>query len=395
MIPKKIFISYSHKDEPFKDQLMVHLSSLKRRGFIQEWHDRKLKAGEEWDKKIKQELLDADIILLLISSDFIASNYCFDVEITKAMERHNQNNAIVVPIILRPCDWSDLSFGKVQALPKDAFPISKWSDIDEGYLNIIEGIKSIIKNQSSKFDTNADEGLKTQIKFDEDVIIYKLPRGYIVIMDIGFKTFDGWSIKAQYYNYDGTWRHGTHYHESYQRTWQSPDGQDSQCFKLGIEKSDWIYAYSALSLIVSLRHRNKNQTINDIISNFDNEFEFVQLLKSNEKIETPFVPKQFINLNKTGKIRDIISELEISIWKNYDLNTLHQDCESNRRKAYLILYDKLGKDHPALIFAKDIIDKYDSGKSLEELRIWRDNLSDALRDCCNYIKYPPNFCFSS
>ena len=82
--PLKLFISYSHQDEKYKDQLTTHVTSLKRRGIVKEWHDRKLVAGEEWDKIIKQELLDSDIILLLISSDFLASNYCYDIEIKKA-----------------------------------------------------------------------------------------------------------------------------------------------------------------------------------------------------------------------------------------------------------------------------------------------------------------------
>ena len=195
MKPFKIFISYSHLDENYKDQLLVHLSSLKRRGIINEWHDRKLIPGQDWDGTIKQELLDSDIILLLISADFIASNYCYDVEIKKALERHEQNDAIVIPIVLRPCDWKDLPFSKIQALPKDAKPLSTWANLDEGFMNIISGIKTLTKTELDVSPT--EDKISSQdksISSSEDSIIGRLPRGYLLIENIEFRESPSWSV---------------------------------------------------------------------------------------------------------------------------------------------------------------------------------------------------------
>lgn len=388
MNPLKLFISYSHKDERFKDQLTTHLTSLKRRGIVNEWHDRKLIAGEEWDKVIKQELLDSDIILLLISADFLASNYCYDIEIKKAMERHEQGEAKVIPIIVRPCDWKDLPFSKIQGLPKDGKALSTWADIDEGYLNIIEGIKAGIPTK--EVSTKIGDAIKSEecdfISFPFEVIIGRLPRGYLIIQDIEFREYSQWSIVASYFDYSGAWRHGTHYHESYRRRWESPEGQEAQCAKLGIQKADWNIADSALYLIMDLRERSKDGTVESVLEHFQSDYEFYTYHKKDEKIPKPTVPEKFVHLNKTGEIRDIIVELRIDSWKNYDLKTLHADFESNRRRAYLILYAKLKQDHPALIFVKEIVDTYDDSFDIDKLREWGSKLSDALIEACRYIK---------
>ncbi len=139
-----IFISYSHKDEAYKDDLVNHLSSMKRQGVIQEWNDRQLTAGDEWDPEIRAKLEKADIILCLISSDFMASNYINDVEIKKALERYKRGEVKIVPIILRPCDLSSFPISKFQALPKDAKPISTWPDRDEAFLNVVLGLKKLV-----------------------------------------------------------------------------------------------------------------------------------------------------------------------------------------------------------------------------------------------------------
>lgn len=139
-MPARVFISYAHADETFRDQLDKHLSILQRAGIVEIWHDRRLVAGEEWDHGIKSELEGADIILLLVSPDFVASDYINDVEIARAMERHEAGSARVIPVILRPCKWDIAPFARLQALPTDAKAISKWPNIDEAYLDVANGI---------------------------------------------------------------------------------------------------------------------------------------------------------------------------------------------------------------------------------------------------------------
>jgi formylglycine-generating enzyme required for sulfatase activity len=150
----EIFFSYTHKDEELRDKLATHLSALRREGVIKEWHDRKIGGGKEWAGEIDRNLETAHIILLLISADFINSDYCIDKELKRAMERHESNEARVIPIILRPVDWQGMSFRKLQALPKDAKPVTSWSDSDEAFLNIAKGIRSIVTEiiKNSKVD---------------------------------------------------------------------------------------------------------------------------------------------------------------------------------------------------------------------------------------------------
>ena len=145
-----VFVSYTHADEEFKIELLKHLEPLRRQLLIDAWHDRKLKAGEEWDKVISANLESADIILLLVSIDFINSKYCFDVELERALERHQSNEARVIPIILRTCMWQQTPFANLQALPKDARAVSLWPDRDEAYLNVAEGIRQVAQELLSQ-----------------------------------------------------------------------------------------------------------------------------------------------------------------------------------------------------------------------------------------------------
>ncbi len=149
-----IFISYSHEDEIYKNKLEKHLSILKRNNIIETWHDRKIIPGEEWDKKIKDELENAQIILLLVSVDFLSSNYCYDIEINRAVERHDKGEAILIPIMLRKCDWNDTSFSRIQALPKNAKPVKNFEDEDEAFYSIVEGIKSSISELKKRNKLN-------------------------------------------------------------------------------------------------------------------------------------------------------------------------------------------------------------------------------------------------
>jgi hypothetical protein len=136
-----VFFSYSHHDEALRDQLEKQLSMLKRQGIIDTWHDRRIGAGEEIDGAIDEHINKDDIILLLVSSDFLASSYCYDVEMKRALERHDKGEAIVIPVILRACDWHAAPFGKLNATPPDGKPITKWADRDEAFLEVVKAVR--------------------------------------------------------------------------------------------------------------------------------------------------------------------------------------------------------------------------------------------------------------
>lgn len=144
--PLKLFYSYAHKDESLRDELAIQLTLLRRQGLIAPWHDRNISAGTEWAGQIDRNLEEAQIILLLVSPDFIASDYCYDTEMMRAMERHEERSVRVIPIILRPCDWHSTPFGKLQALPRDAKPITSWSSRDEAFLDVAKGIRRVVES---------------------------------------------------------------------------------------------------------------------------------------------------------------------------------------------------------------------------------------------------------
>lgn len=140
----KVFISYSHEDESYMRQLNKHLTMLKRKGSITSWSDRKIIPGKEWCGEIDENIESSSIILLLVSSDFINSNYCYEKEMARALEKHELNESIVVPIIIRHCDWQEAPFSKIQGVPTDAKPLSTWSDQDEAWLDVVKGLKQTI-----------------------------------------------------------------------------------------------------------------------------------------------------------------------------------------------------------------------------------------------------------
>lgn len=158
-----LFISYSHEDETYKEKLEKHLGLLKRNGIIETWNDRKIIAGEEWDKKIKEELENSHIILLLVSVDFLNSNYCYDVEIERAIEKHKKNEATVIPVIIRKCDWHETEFGKIQALPKDGKAVKSFDDEDEAFFSITEGIKQSIEKLKKNNEVKNNEVKRTEL----------------------------------------------------------------------------------------------------------------------------------------------------------------------------------------------------------------------------------------
>ena len=156
--PLRVFISYSHKDETLRAELETHLKLLQRQDLISVWTDRKIAAGEEWKGKIDDNVESAGIILLLVSADFIASDYCYDVELKRALERHDAGNARVIPIILRAVDWHCAPFGKLQALPKDGKPVTLWTDKDSAWNDVAAGIRNVVeqvRHQNMKRSTRA------------------------------------------------------------------------------------------------------------------------------------------------------------------------------------------------------------------------------------------------
>jgi TIR domain. len=149
--PFKVFTAYSHRDEEMRELLETHLATLKKSGIIEVFHDRRIVPGQDWQRELDTHLLDSDVFLPLVSADFIASDYCFGVELKTALARQEAGEIRVIPIILRPCDWRAIQpLSALQALPTDARPISKWEDPDDPYVNVVEGLRAVVEQLRSR-----------------------------------------------------------------------------------------------------------------------------------------------------------------------------------------------------------------------------------------------------
>jgi len=150
--PIKIFYSYSRKDLEMRNTLEDHLSALREANRISTWHDLQLEAGTEWEPAILNKLDTADIILLLVSRNFIASKYCYGTELKRAIARHDAGAARVIPIILRPCDWnhSDVPFSKLNVLPTHAKAITSWADQEEAFTIVAQQLRLTVAQLRAK-----------------------------------------------------------------------------------------------------------------------------------------------------------------------------------------------------------------------------------------------------
>jgi hypothetical protein len=144
-VPLRVFYSYSHHDRRMLERLYAHMVMLRREGLITEWYDAAIDAGSEWRDEIARELEAADVIVLLVSADFLVSEFCYEHEMRRAVERAHQGDALVIGVMLRAVDgWERTPFAEFQVVPQDGRPISKWSDADDAYKHVVERIRAAL-----------------------------------------------------------------------------------------------------------------------------------------------------------------------------------------------------------------------------------------------------------
>ncbi len=151
----KVFISYAHDDQELHEQLRNHLSPLERLEKITIWHDQKILPGEDWEHQINAHLNEADLILLLVSADFIKSNYCWNQEVRKALQRHKAGTAKVVPVILRPTAWNQTPLARIQALPANGKPVTEWHTVDAAFEDVARGIGKVVDDLLGTSETTS------------------------------------------------------------------------------------------------------------------------------------------------------------------------------------------------------------------------------------------------
>lgn len=141
----RVFISYAHADEADRVRLEAHLAPMVREGLIDVWHDRVIEAGADWLSAIEGRLDTADIVVLLVSADFVASIFCFEQELAGALRRHQNDGVHLLPVIVKPVDFMNLPFAKFQALPRNIVPVSMWGNIDAAWLDVAQGVRRVVE----------------------------------------------------------------------------------------------------------------------------------------------------------------------------------------------------------------------------------------------------------
>jgi hypothetical protein len=149
LAPLEVFYSYADADERFLHKMEKHLSLLKHEGLITTWHIRRITAGSNTEKIVDCHLNTAPVILLLISADFLASDYCYGTEMQQALQRHEAGEARVIPVLLSPVDWQGSPFEKLKVLPSNGKPITMWRNRDAAFADIAQGTRTALEEIQS------------------------------------------------------------------------------------------------------------------------------------------------------------------------------------------------------------------------------------------------------
>ncbi len=159
----KLFFSYAHKDEDILRDLQKHLTPLRHERIVDFWYDRDLIAGDNWDEEISSQLEHADMVPVLISSDFVSSTYAYGKELRRALDLHERKQLRVVPVIARNCRWQNLPIGRLQALPESGRPITSWSDRDDAYVSVTLGVEEVARQLLSAGTSLVDDWLTSRL----------------------------------------------------------------------------------------------------------------------------------------------------------------------------------------------------------------------------------------
>jgi len=144
-IPLEVCYSYADADEPLLRELEKHLSLLKHTGLVTTWHKRQVPAGSDWQVLVNSHLSSASLILLLLSANFLASEYCYSIEMQHALQRQEAGTASIIPILLSPVDWPSSPFGSLKALPSNGKPITMWRNRNAAFADVVQGVRATIQ----------------------------------------------------------------------------------------------------------------------------------------------------------------------------------------------------------------------------------------------------------
>ncbi|AFZ89526.1 toll/interleukin-1 receptor domain-containing protein [Bacillus velezensis] len=388
----KVFISYSWSSEAHKQWVLDLANRLEAKSGVEvildRWH---LKIGHDRYKFMEESIRQADKVIVICDK-----TYC-----EKANNRVGGVGSET--IILTPEIYEDTkqdkfipiameSSGDNQLLLPDfiksrlVLPILEKGDFEKQYEDLIHLIwdepRLTPPKRGSKpdFKSSNERNDDYDIVFDKsnsERIIWLLPRGFLLLKDITYQTHDSWAITVHYFNYNGEWQHGTHYHDSYYRDWDR--NMEVQFRKLSIPKADWLWCQAPLNLVRDLRDAT---TIIDIAKVIQKEQQCdypVYYYGPQEPILLPKVPSDYHFYYKNGKLRDILEYLNNKQLKNEtDLNELHSNALTIRQSTYIECLKFLGEKNPLFHFVKEVLDEYDKSFSIDDLIIWFGRIENIL-----------------
>src|SRR5262245_62140503 len=167
----RLVFSYAREDEALRDRLETHLSPLDRAGVLRCWHDRDIRAGSARRREIARAIAEADVVLLLVSPDFVASDYCFTIEMRRALARHAAGHALVIPVLLRPVSTAGQPWAELQGLPRDLRAVTLWPNEDEALACVAREVLAAIESWRPAPDGAPDAALpETGVLAEERVL---------------------------------------------------------------------------------------------------------------------------------------------------------------------------------------------------------------------------------
>lgn len=145
----KAFISYSHNDNNYLDQLHKHLAQLRRDNVLTDWTDNDILPGSAIDDQVIASLRSSDLFLAILTPDYINSGYCYEKEFKLAQELQKSGDLTIVPVIAEPCDWLSTPFQQFKALPKDGKPITDWNNKNTAFLDVVQALRKLIAGSNT------------------------------------------------------------------------------------------------------------------------------------------------------------------------------------------------------------------------------------------------------
>lgn len=216
---------------------------------------------------------------------------------------------------------------------------------------------------------------------DEERVIWLLPRGFLLYTDITFESHDSWAVVLSYYDYEGEWRHSTHYHESYSRSWDR--NLEIQYKKLSIPEADWDWARAPLNFLMELREVTEKVDIQKRVEN-EQKYDYpVYYFNRSEPIFLPKVPPIYKFYHDTGNLREILEDLKDEKLRLTE-EELIKKAITLRQSAFLESLAFLGEDHPSLSFIKEVIDEFDKSYTSDEVLAWLSKIGSVLRNTLNH-----------